>query len=124
MKNRKIIFIIIGVVVSAITTFVIWKKSVRSQLILANPPIEQLLFVKKTGEEFAPEQQRSIKEFKAKILARAALGVKLTEKEREIFNVVISDQEALMPNGDIIVNQSILKLTDEEFNLISGVLKK
>lgn len=101
-----------------------WRKSVRSELIAANPPIEKLLFVKKTGGEFTPEQQQSIEEFRAKLLARVGFGVTLTKQEREIFNVVISDREAMFPNGDIVVNQSVLKFSTEEINLISNALKK
>lgn len=96
----------------------------RNELILANPPIERLIFVKKVGGEFAPEQRQKIEEFKANLLARAGLGVKLTKQEKEIFNVVISDREVMFPNGDIVVNQPVLKFSAEEINLISNALKR
>ncbi len=126
MQNKKVFYVgvVIVVAIVAAAIFVFLNKSQREKLILANPPVERLLFLKKVGGEFTPEQQKSINEFKEKILTRAKLGVKLTAQEREIFNVVISDREAMFPNGETVVNQSLLKFSAEEISLISKALQK
>lgn len=125
MGKRKIIIgLVIVVIVAGVAIFVTSEKSARDKLILANPPIEKLLFVKKTGEEFAPEQRQSIEEFKVKLLARAKLGVKLTERERQNFTIVLSDKASAFPNGEMVVNQSILQFSPEEIQVISQALLK
>ena len=122
MKFTKIILLIITVAIVAAVIFVFWNKSQREKLILANPPVEQLLFLRKAGEEFTPEQQKSISEFKEKILARAKIGVKLTEKEKQNFAVVISDNASIFPNGEMVVNQSVLRFSSAEIQSISNAL--
>ncbi|MDO8594000.1 MAG: hypothetical protein Q7R93_00600 [bacterium] len=124
MENKKALYVGVAVAIVAVIFFVFWSKSQREKLILANPPIEQLLFLTKAEGEFTPEQQRSIGEFKEKVLARVRLGVELTETEKQNFTVVISDREAIFANGNMVVNHFVLKFSDEEINLISNALKK
>jgi len=123
MKKSHVTLAIV-VVVMLVAVFV-WKKNEERQaLILSNPPVEQLLFIKKIGGEFTLEQKQTIEEFKAKLLVRAGLGVTLTENEKGIFTAVMFDQAAVFPNGGTVVNQSVLKFSTEEIDLISSALKK
>lgn len=122
--NTKKIIICVALAAILVAAFVIWKKSAREALILANPSIEQLLFLKKTGGEFTLEQKQTIEEFKAKLLARARIGVTFTGNEKGIFTAVMFDEVVVFPNGGMVVNQSVLKFSAEEINLISNALKK
>lgn len=122
MKKLHVTLVIV-VVVALVAVFVWNKNEERKALILSNPPVEQLLFIKKVGEDFTSEQQQKIEEFKAKILARAKLGVTLTKQEEEVFGVVISDRKVIFPNGEMVVNHLVLKFSTEEINLIYNALK-
>ena len=124
MNTKKIIYVAVAVILVLVVVFVMWKKSARDAAILANPPIEKHLFVVKTDGEFAPGQRQILEEFTARIVNRGGLGIQLTEREKEIFNAVISEEEMVLPHGEIVLNQAVLKFSAEELRFISDALKK
>lgn|SRR3989338_7318469 len=124
MNTKKIFYVGVAVIIiAAVVLFLLWWKKVeRENLILANPPIEKPLLLKRATGGLAQEQQQNINEYKNKILTRASLKVPLTAAEKINFEIILL--KGSNSSGEyMFADQSVLKFTAEELRLISDAIK-
>ena len=85
-------------------------------LYLQRPPKGEL-------QSLTPEQEKSVADFKRKILSRVSSGTALAVGEKNVINISLSTTTTVV-GSLVLANQIFFHFSDDEVGLISAALKK
>ncbi|MEK9185013.1 MAG: hypothetical protein AAB866_02520 [Patescibacteria group bacterium] len=132
--NKKIFYIGIVVLVVIIGFLVFFKQkppvfnapvyiSGDSATLLTKPLYLQ--GITKNGlKSLSSEQQKTINDFKNRVMMRIASKVPLSIGEKNVVNISISTTTKPIIGSMIVVDQTIFRFSNDELKLISEVLKR
>lgn len=135
MSSNKKIFYIGAVVIVAIIGFLVFFKQKPSvfkvpvyisgdSAILLTKPLYLQGITKNGLKSLSSEQQKTINDFKNKVMMRIASKTPLSIGEKNVVNISISTTTKSLIGSMIVVDQTIFRFSNDELKLISEVLKR